>query len=202
MKADAPSVTIALGLSLVLGFLSMGFQLVASRLLAPHFGTALIVWAFLISTFLAAFSAGAFLGGIVSRLHPIHRSKALRWQALIGVSFFAVVAFAGRPLLREIESLFLDISLGLLVACLLLFFIPVATLSGMLPVLTEMLAKKGSNTGTASGFVYGVSTFGNIAGVMVTAFILIPNFSTPELLIGWFVLSFACLMASVLVLAR
>ena len=46
-----------------LGILSMGFQLLASRLLNPHFGSSIIVWAWLISTFLAAFSAGSMVGG-------------------------------------------------------------------------------------------------------------------------------------------
>ena len=57
-----------LGLALFQGFLGMGFQLVASRLLAPYFGTTLIVWAFLISSFIAAFSIGSFFGGSLSRL--------------------------------------------------------------------------------------------------------------------------------------
>ena len=47
---------------ITLGILSMGFQLLASRLLSPHFGSSIIVWAWLISTFLAAFSLGSMLG--------------------------------------------------------------------------------------------------------------------------------------------
>lgn len=53
--------------ALLQGFLSMGFQLVATRVVAPYFGASLIVWAFVISTFLAAFSLGAFLGGLCSQ---------------------------------------------------------------------------------------------------------------------------------------
>src|SRR5450432_4741062 len=54
------------------GFLSMGFQLVATRLLAPFFGSTLVVWSFVISTFLAAFSVGALLGGFFSQF-PVRR---------------------------------------------------------------------------------------------------------------------------------
>lgn len=185
-------------LALFQGFLGMGFQLVASRLLAPHFGTSLIVWAFLISTFLAAFSAGAFIGSAVSQLRGRRRRRAMIGQALAGVAFFALVAFAGRPLLRVIETSFDAIWSGLAVACAVLFLVPVAALSAMLPVLAEVFATKGSGAGVASGLVYGVSTVGNIAGVMATAFLLIPNFSTPELLVGWFACSLVCFASVVL----
>src|ERR1044071_341726 len=49
-----------------LGMLSMGLQLVASRVLAPFFGNSIFVWASLITTFLAAFSTGSFVGASVS----------------------------------------------------------------------------------------------------------------------------------------
>ena len=39
--------------------------------------------------------------------------------------------------------------------------------------------------GQASGIVYGTSTLGNIAGVMLTAFALIPNFRVSTLLFLW-----------------
>src|SRR5437016_9664658 len=53
-----------------LGMLSMGLQLVASRVLAPFFGSSIFVWASLITTFLAAFSLGSFLGGVISVTPP------------------------------------------------------------------------------------------------------------------------------------
>ena len=45
----------------VLGVLSMGFQMLASRLLSPHYGSTIVEWVWLISTFLAAFSTGSIL---------------------------------------------------------------------------------------------------------------------------------------------
>ena len=57
----------------------------------------------------------------------------------------------------------------------------------------------GASAGASSGLIYGTSTFGNILGVMVTAFALIPNFLTSELLVGWFACSFACFAGAYLV---
>ena len=60
-------------------------------------------------------------------------------------------------------------------------------LSAFLPLATETLARSGITAGLASGLVYGFSTFGNIAGVMGTAFLLIPNFRISHLMIAWFI---------------
>ena len=46
-------------------------------------------------------------------------------------------------------------------------------------------ASRGTPPGKASGIVYGVSTLGNIAGVMLTAFALIPHFRVSTLLYLW-----------------
>jgi hypothetical protein len=53
----------------------------------------------------------------------------------------------------------------------------------------QFLAAHGKAPGAASGVVYGVSTIGNIAGVMLTALLLIPNFGVSRLLIGWCVVA-------------
>ena len=51
--------------------------------------------------------------------------------------------------------------------------------------------------GKASGIVYGVSTLGNIAGVMLTAFVLIPHFRVSTLLYLWLAVAIVSLAALV-----
>jgi hypothetical protein len=170
---------------LTLGILSMGFQLLASRLLNPHFGSSIIVWAWLISTFLAAFSAGSMLGGWISSLPSRSRARAQLAAAVVAVVTLTVTAFFGRPLLAAIELRFEAISTGLMVACAALFFLPVTALSSFGPQCVQYLAVRGTAPGQASGLVYGVSTLGNIAGVMLTAFVFIPHFRVSSLLYLW-----------------
>jgi len=172
-------------LVVTLGILSMGFQLLASRLLNPHFGSSIIVWAWLISTFLAAFSVGSLLGGWISTTAPARRNRAQVAVAVLGAGSLAVTAFLGRPMLVYIEVAFADMNTGLLVACLGLFFLPVTMLSTFGPQCVHYLAARGTPPGPASGVVYGISTLGNIAGVMLTAFALIPHFRVSTLLYGW-----------------
>src|SRR5687768_11011942 len=170
---------------ITLGVLSMGFQLLASRLLNPHFGSSIIVWAWLISTFLAAFSTGSMVGGWISNLPPVPRKRGQITGAILAVITLAATAFFGRALLGFIEITFPDMSTGLLVSCVGIFFLPVTSLSLFGPQCVQFLASRGTPPGKASGIVYGVSTLGNIAGVMLTAFALIPHFRVSTLLYLW-----------------
>ena len=163
----------------------MGFQLLASRLLNPHFGSSIIVWAWLISTFLAAFSLGSMLGGWVSNLSPGPRRRGQLIGAAAAVITLGVAAMSGRTLLGKIEIAFADVSTALFVSCVGIFFLPVTALSSFGPQCVQFLATRGTPPGKASGIVYGVSTMGNIAGVMLTAFTLIPHFRVSTLLYLW-----------------
>ncbi len=94
-------------------------------------------------------------------------------------------AFFGRGALDQIEIAFIDPGTGLLVSCLGLFFVPVTMLSSFGPQCVQYLAARGTTPGAASGLIYGISTVGNIAGVMLTAFALIPHFRVSTLLYLW-----------------
>ncbi len=171
---------------IALGFFSMGFQLVGSRLLAPHFGSSLIVWAFLISTFLAAFSVGSLFGGWVSGLTRIRRRCGVWIIVILQTISLGFTVWYGKMFLRLVETGIESILIGLLAACPALFFLPVMMLSAFLPLATQALAREGIRAGLAAGLSYGLSTVGNIAGVMGTAFLLIPSFRISHLLIAWF----------------
>lgn len=185
-----------------LGILSMGFQLLASRLLNPHFGSSIIVWAWLISTFLAAFSLGSIVGGWISNLASGPRTRAQVAGAAVAVLSLGLTAVCGRVLLDQIEVAFTDVGVALLVSCLGLFFVPVTALSSFGPQCVQYLAGRGTPPGKASGIVYGVSTLGNIAGVMLTAFVLIPHFRVSSLLHGWTAVAFAGLVVLLRLLRR
>lgn len=163
----------------------MGFQLLGSRMLNPWFGSSIIVWAFIISIFLAAFSAGSLLGGLLVRL-----SGPARFRALCLVTGAAVVGFAFNALLSghilaAIDSWAPPLPLALGLACGILFFLPVCALSSLTPVLIQRVSESGQKAGYASGLVYCVSTLGNIAGIMLTAFVFIPMMPVSTLLLVW-----------------
>ena len=213
MSASAIRLFLFHTIVVVLGTLSMGFQLLASRLLAPHFGSSIIVWAWLISTFLAAFSLGSMLGGWICSASPPSRHRMQVVVAALGVLSLAVTALFGRVLLDRIEIAFLPaeagdlqevggMSLALFVSCVSLFFVPVTALSSFSPQCVQHLAWRGTAPGAASGVVYGASTLGNIAGVMLTAFVLIPNehLGLARLLLLWLIVAVVSLTGLILLL--
>lgn len=186
----------------VLGVLSMGFQLLASRLLSPHFGSSIIVWAWLISTFLAAFSVGSMLGGWISGLESSARQRGQNVGAVLAIVTLGFTAVWGRPVLGAVEIGFESVNTGLMVACAGLFFLPVTMLSSFGPQCVHHLAQGGTPPGRASGLVYGVSTLGNIAGVMLTAFAFIPHFRVSTLLYLWLGVAVVSLFVLVRMLRR
>ncbi len=171
--------------------------MLGSRLLGPHFGSAVDVWACLISTFLLAFSVGSMVGGVISNLTASARLRSQIACAVVAVVSIAITTYWGKAMLDKIEVAFETVLAGALTSCLALFLLPVTALSTFSPQCVQALAQRGVAPGKASGLIYGVSTLGNIAGVMLTTFVLIPKFPVSTLLYVWLgvaVLSLAALL--------
>jgi hypothetical protein len=73
----------------------------------------------------------------------------------------------------------------LTVACAALFLLPVCAVSALSPILADLASRLGRATGPASGLVYGISTAGNITGILLTVFFLIPSFPVSTILYMW-----------------
>lgn len=169
----------------VLGMFSMGFQLLGSRLLNPWFGSSIQVWAFLISTFLAAFSAGSFLGAWIVGLSG--RKFSLGFFAILvtGTLGFLGNASLGRSFLSWLDMVLDQSPLALGLSTTILFFPPVCALAAVTPILIQRLHEQGTSAGFASGVIYAVGTMGNIVGIMVTVFFMIPRWPVSILLWIW-----------------
>lgn len=178
----------------------MGFQLLASRVLNPHFGSAIDVWSWLISTFLAAFSAGAMLGGWISALEP---RKRRGWQIALAVMAVGTLWFTaqfGRKLIGTLEMSMEPGQVPIVLSCVLVFFFPVLALSSFTPQCVQYIASRGVPPGRASGLVYGVSTLGNIIGVLLTSFVLIPRAPVSTLLTTWMIVALVSLISLLMLL--
>jgi len=178
---------ILFALVFLLGMLSMGLQLVASRVLAPFFGNSIFVWASLITTFLAAFSTGSFLGGAVSA-----QSRLRQRQIVGGLMIGCAVTLLFNSLAASAVCDWLDLRIDslpakLIASCVLLYFVPVMCLSSITPVCIAWYDQRAKSAGRSAGLLNGISTLGNIIGVLVAAFALIPSFGTHTLLHVWWI---------------
>lgn len=164
----------------------MGFQLIASRLVSPHFGTSLEVWAWIITTFLAGFAVGARSGAFMSTWPPAKRTRASWIIAVLAVAAFSA-SVALRTTVPEFAVEYFDSPVtGAAVTCLALFFLPVALLGSFIPLCISSLGdEEGADAGDVAGRVYSISTAGNIAGVLGTALYLIPSAQISRLLAYW-----------------
>jgi spermidine synthase len=153
----------------VSGAILMALEMVASRFLAPQYGNSIVVWASLISVFLAGLSIGYWLGG----------TFADRWPSLHGVVAVLLVA-AGCVLAIPIAARLVfaiapsDVRGGSLVTSTLLFLAPTVLMGSVSPYAIRLDAADRERLGRSSGTLYAISTCGSIFGTIVTAFWLIP----------------------------
>jgi hypothetical protein len=79
----------------------------------------------------------------------------------------------------------------LIATCVLLYFLPIASLSALTPVCVGFYDRWRKSAGRSAGLLNGVSTLGNIAGVLLAALVLIPTFGIHSLLHVWWISSVA-----------
>jgi spermidine synthase len=163
----------------------LALELLASRILTPYFGVSLYIWTGILSITLVALALGYWAGGRLAA-GPRVASNAARLAQLYAL-MPAVAAFAVVAACLVYPYLFprlagADLVWGAFAACIVLLFVPLVAASAMNPLLVALLlARGGGRAGDAgAGKVFFISTIGSVAGVLVTAFGLIPyvsNFS-------------------------
>ncbi len=163
-------------LAFVSGAGVMALEMLASRTLAPYFGTSLLIWANLISVVLVALSLGYWLGGKLSDRYPF-KSALFKIVFLAGIStlFIPVISARLLPLASYgISSFSPSIFLASLLSILLLFAIPMTLLGMASPFLVRICAREIEQVGNTAGTLYAVSTIGSIFGTFASVFIGIP----------------------------
>ncbi|MSO99908.1 MAG: hypothetical protein EXR07_02480 [Acetobacteraceae bacterium] len=168
----------------------MGFEMLGSRYLNPYFGSGIHTWAALISTVLAALSAGYFAGGRLADRYP--SLTMLGATVAAGSAWLVLLPLAADPLLETIMNGIEDVRWGSLVASLAIMFPPVAFLGMFSPFAVRLLMRSAHRSGAVSGGVYGVSTLGSIAGTLGTTFVLMPLAGSRAVTIAFGVAGIAC----------
>lgn len=160
------------GNALIIGGVLMGFEVLGSRYLFPYFGGSMQTWASLIATVLIALAVGYFGGGLIADRFPSPQ-VILDVQVLAAV-YLAAVPTAADSLLSWVMQSVGDGEAGVLAGALALSFVPLMLLGTLSPVAIRLLMQSVSEGGRTAGWVYGISTLGNVIGTLGTTFILIP----------------------------
>ncbi len=162
------------------GFATMGMELTAVRLLAPHFGDSAYVWTNVIGVILAALAFGAYWGGRMADRRLGRPRLALLFA--VAALLIALVPLVGPGLAGALvpDDLPLDHALpvmvrGSLVATVVLFGLPVLVLGTVTPMLVVLLAAEDRAIGRAIGIVSALSTTGSLLGTFAATHVLVPG---------------------------
>ena len=171
------SITIAVFVS---GAVLLGVEIAASRVLAPFFGNSLYVWGSLIGVVLAGLALGYWGGGHLADRSP--SPVLLVVVILLGGGGVLAIPLIDEPVLEAIVSWDPGPRLDPLIASIALFGLPSIVLAGVTPIAVRLRAVALARLGSTAGSLFSVSTLGSIAGTFLTAFWLIPELGTDQLL--------------------
>jgi len=166
-----------------LGFITLGFEMVASRILTPLFGGDIYTWATIISIVVAGLMGGYFLGGIFADRAPGFGLAALIKLASAG--YLLVVFFITAGTLEELINGIPDGTLALFFSGAVVCLPPLVILGMYAPLAVRLVLADPGDAGKVSGGLFAISSLGNIAGIIVTTFVLIPSIGTRAITLGF-----------------
>jgi predicted membrane-bound spermidine synthase len=186
-KATKPADLYLRLLVFVSGAAVMAVELTGLRLVAPYFGTSMIVTTILIGSMMAFLATGYKLGGSLGDKYPtiqaLTRVTLSAGVLVIILPFVAgpILRFAAstmRPLMegRSLDAGAFTIALvaGGLIGMLLLFAAPVILMGMTSPWAVRLAVSDATQSGKAAGGLYAVSTVGSIIGSFLPALVLVP----------------------------
>jgi predicted membrane-bound spermidine synthase len=150
----------------------MGFEMLGSRYLFPYFGGGTGTWAALISTVLVALTVGYLAGGAIVDRYP--SSVVIAIAVALAAVYLALIPPVADAVLSAILEAMGDGPGAVLLASAMLCLVPLTLLGTLSPVAVRLLVRSTEEVGRVAGLVYGISTFGNVLGVLFTTFYLIP----------------------------
>jgi spermidine synthase len=177
MRARGVPIAIAVFTS---GAVLLGVEIAASRVLAPFFGSSLYVWGALIGVVLTGLAIGYWAGGAAADRLP---AAALLVGALgAGAALVLAIPLADEPVLEAVVDWDPGPRLDPLLAAAILFGPASIVLAGVTPIAVRLRATELERLGRTAGRLFSVSTAGSIVGTFATAFWLVPELGTDQLL--------------------
>src|SRR6202521_998956 len=174
-NGGAGAITIAVVVfdTLTLGFVTLGFEMVAGRVLTPLFGSGIYTWATIITMVVAGLMVGYFAGGLAADRYPSFGLVAIIKLAA-GADLLLVYALS----FGDFEWVFLlsdnEIA-ALFLAALVVCFPPLLVLGMFSPLAVRLLLSDPHRAGRVAGGLFALSSLGNMAGSLWTTFLLVPT---------------------------
>ena len=175
-NAGAFTVAVVIFDTLTLGFVTLGFEMVAGRILTPLFGSGIYTWAMIISMVVAGLMCGYFAGGMLADRYPNFGLVAL--IKLVSGGYLLFIYFLSFSEFEAVVSLSDNDIVALFLAALVVCFPSLLVLGMFSPLAVRLLLDDPHAAGRVSGGLFALSSLGNIVGILTTTFLLIPNFGS------------------------
>lgn len=171
--------TILYSVAFVSGTVVMTLELVGSRILAPYVGASVFVWTSLIGLIMASLCVGYIRGGKMADRDP-------SIERLARIIFFAGIGIAWTLYSEWILSygIFnaIDIRIGSIVLCAILFA-PATIYLGMIsPFLVKLRVNDLATSGASAGALNSLGAAGSIAGTFLGGYFLVSYFRTETII--------------------
>ncbi|MEK7643177.1 MAG: fused MFS/spermidine synthase [Patescibacteria group bacterium] len=161
----------------------MALEVIGLGILAPYFGTALLISTNLIGVVLISLAIGYRLGGTWTDTRPPKfLEKFLMGKRGVANMLFVSALWVGFifPWRGAISSaigwIISTNSFGSFITAAVLFGFPCIVLGMTLPQLIKIHVQEVTSSGKSSGILYGLSTIGSIFGTFLIGFIILPRF--------------------------
>jgi hypothetical protein len=166
-----------------LGFVTLGFEMVTSRILTPLFGGDIYTWATIISISIAGLMAGYFVGGFLADRYPTFTfAVAIKMAGAAYLLFIWLIVDGGlEASLTAID----DEIAARFVSGFIVCFPPLFVLGMYSPLSVRLLLNLPADAGKVSGGLFAISSLGNIVGVIVTTFVMIPSIGHRAITLGF-----------------
>jgi predicted membrane-bound spermidine synthase len=184
----------------ITGAVTLSLEVLASRIMTPYFGVSLYIWAGILSITLIFLALGYQLGGLFSQRRDQNALQLTLLTAPLWAALAIVVATALYPVVFPLLA-----TINLIVASFLggiiLLALPLVVLSAMNPLLIALARDSRSAGDGGAGRIFFISTVGSVAGVVLTAFLIIPYLTNFRALL-WMSLGLGLVVGAVSLLTR
>ena len=182
------------------GFAALLYQTIWQRMLGFFSGVDVYSVTITVAAFMAGLGCGSLAGGyLADRLSSRNRILTFGIAEAI-ITFFALGSkWLYYDLLYVRWSALADSPFLLPVVLFVSLLIPTSCMGVTLPILAKAFTAKIEAASTVVGYLYGVNTLGAAVGALVTPWILLRQFTFPEILQIGAALNAICALSAVLV---
>ena len=162
------------------GAATMILEMAGSRMVAPFFGTSLVVWTALIGIIMTSLCIGNWLGGSVADKRPEGRllGRILMFAAVI----IALTAYLSNYILAQLQGLNYNLYMSSVFAAAIIFA-PASVLLGMVsPFVARLAMQNVDSSGAVVGRLSALNAAGSILGTFLGGFVLISLFPSGVIL--------------------